>query len=99
MLGVVAAAGWVLPLQAAGHEEPAAQESKAAKAGFWQVRPNDPFTTEEGPIEREEAPAVATRPPIAPQQLAAAPVDADFVFKGEDVGWELRQRVVERRRR
>lgn len=97
-----------MPLSAA---EPApVAEAKApvtAKLfGRWEVRPNNPFRDEDGPIGGiapfgDAAPAAnQARSGETQAARAASPVAPDgFVYSSEEGGWQLAARNVERRKR
>lgn len=96
-----------MPLSAA--EPVVGQEAKAPATaklfGRWEIRPNDPFRTEEGPIERDYGSGEAVAPRTA---ILAAPAPGNggspkshdgFEFTSEEAGWQLASRGFERRKR
>ena len=103
-LGLAIAA---MPLSAA---EPAAGPEAKAPAtaklfGRWEIRPNNPFRDEDGPVDGiapfEAAPAARqARNGDTQAARAPSPVTPDgFVYSSEEGGWQLAARNVERRKR
>lgn len=96
-----------MPLSAA-EPVPVAEAKAPATArlfGRWEIRPNDPFRTEEGPIERDYRSDAASAPSVAIVAAKApgnggSPKAADgFEFTSEEAGWQLASRGFERRKR
>lgn len=98
-----ALAAWALPVAAQDSggngytydTSPPAEQPAPRLVKRLEIRPNDPFTTEEGPVEREQSMPVAN----GDSELTAVelPPAGDFTYANDETGWEITPRSLDRR--
>ena len=99
-----ALAAWALPVAAQDSggngytydASPPAEQPAPKPMKKLEIRPNDPFTTEEGPVEHEQSMPVGN----GDSELTVVeplPPAGDFTYSNEETGWELTPRSLDRR--
>lgn len=97
-----ALAAWALPVAAQDsgngytyESSPPAEQPAPKLMKKLEIRPNDPFTTEEGPAEHEQSMPVGNGD--SELTVVESPPAGDFTYANDETGWEITPRSLDRR--